>query len=74
MHSHHVHLGSLATTLRRKHRPGISTEELEAKLGIHDIRRYAHSRVLGYLGHVFRMDAGQVTQVRSGQVYYSAKI
>ncbi len=63
MHSHHVHLGSLATTLRRKHR--ISTEELEAKLGIHDIRHwhYAHSRVLGYLGHVFRMDAGQV---RSG--------
>ena len=39
----------------RKHR--ISTEELEAKLGIHDIRHYAHSRVLRYLGHVFRMDA-----------------
>jgi hypothetical protein len=45
----------------RKHR--ISTEELEAKLpvvGIHDIRHYVHSRVLSYLGHVFRMDA--VTQ------------
>jgi hypothetical protein len=39
----------------RKHH--ISTEELEAKLGIHDIRRYAHSRVLRYLGRVFRMDA-----------------
>jgi hypothetical protein len=39
----------------RKHR--ISTNELEAKLGIHDIRHYAHSRVLRYLGHVFRMDA-----------------
>jgi hypothetical protein len=39
----------------RKHH--ISTEELEAKLGIHDIRHYAHSRVLRYLGHVFRMDA-----------------
>ncbi len=35
----------------------ISTEELEAKLGIHDIRHYVHSRVLRYLGHVFRMDA-----------------
>ncbi len=39
-------------------------EDLEAKLGIHDIRlshwqagHYAHSRVLRYLGHVFRMDA-----------------
>ncbi len=39
----------------RKHL--ISTEELEAKLGIHDIRHYVHSRVLRYLGHVFRMDA-----------------
>ena len=39
----------------RKHH--ISTEELEAKLGIHDIRHYVHSRVLRYLGHVFRMDA-----------------
>ena len=39
----------------RKHR--ISTEELEAKLGIHDIRHYVHSRVLRYLGHVLRMDA-----------------
>ena len=29
----------------------------EAKLGIHDIRHYVHSRVLRYLGHVFRMDA-----------------
>jgi hypothetical protein len=29
-----------------------STEELEAKLGIHDIRHYyVHSRVLRYLGH-----------------------
>jgi hypothetical protein len=35
----------------------ISTEELEAKLGIHDIRHYVHSRVLRYLGHVLRMDA-----------------
>ena len=35
----------------------ISTEELEAKLGIHDIWHYVHSRVLRYLGHVFRMDA-----------------
>jgi hypothetical protein len=33
------------------------SEELEAKLGIHDIRHYVHSRVLRYLGHVFRMDA-----------------
>jgi hypothetical protein len=41
----------------RKHHDHISTEELEAKLGIHDIRHYAHSRVLRYLGHVFRMDA-----------------
>jgi len=39
----------------RKHH--ISTEELEAKLGIHDIKHYVHSRVLRYLGHVFRMDA-----------------
>jgi hypothetical protein len=39
----------------RKHH--ISTEELEAKLGIHDIRHNVHSRVLRYLGHVFRMDA-----------------
>jgi hypothetical protein len=39
----------------RKHR--ISTEELEARLGINDIRHYVHSRVLRYLGHVFRMDA-----------------
>jgi hypothetical protein len=39
----------------RKHR--ISTEVLEAKLGIHDIRHYFHSRALRYLGHVFRMDA-----------------
>ena len=39
----------------RKHH--ISTEELEAKLGIHDIRHYVHSRVLRYLGQVFRMDA-----------------
>ncbi len=39
----------------RKHL--ISTEELEAKLGIHDIRHYAHSRVLRYLGQDFRMDA-----------------
>ncbi len=39
----------------RKHL--ISTEELEAKLGIHDIRHYVHSGVLRYLGHVFRMDA-----------------
>jgi hypothetical protein len=39
----------------RKHH--ISTEELEAKLGIHDIRHYVHSTVLRYLGHVFRMDA-----------------
>ncbi len=31
----------------RKHH--ISTEELEAKLGIHDIRHYVHSRVLRYL-------------------------
>ena len=30
----------------RKHH--ISTEELEAKLGIHDIRHYVHSRVLRY--------------------------
>ncbi len=38
---------------------------MEAKLGFHDIRHYAHSRVtvtvpvtvLRYLGHVFRMDA-----------------
>ena len=35
----------------------ISTKELEAKLGIHDIRHYAHSRVLRYLGLVFRMGA-----------------
>ena len=35
----------------------ISTEELEAKLGIHDIRHYVHSRVLRYLRHVFRMGA-----------------
>jgi hypothetical protein len=39
----------------RKHR--ISTEVLEAKLGIHNIRHYFHSRALRYLGHVFRMDA-----------------
>jgi hypothetical protein len=39
----------------RKH--CISTKELESKLGIHDIRHYAHSRALRYLGHVFRMDA-----------------
>jgi hypothetical protein len=39
----------------RKHL--ISTEELEAKLGMHDIRHYVHSRVLRYLGHVLRMDA-----------------
>jgi hypothetical protein len=36
-------------------------EELEAKLGIRDSditgRHYVHSRVLRYLGHVFRMDA-----------------
>jgi hypothetical protein len=43
----------------RKHH--ISTEELEAKLGIHDIRHYVHSRVLRFLGHVFRMDAAAET-------------
>ncbi len=43
----------------RKHHISTDSEELEAKLGIHDIRvrHYVHSRVLGYLGHVFRMDA-----------------
>ncbi len=45
----------------RKHHISTVTEELpvEAKLGIHDIRHYVHSesRVLRYLGHVFRMDA-----------------
>ncbi len=37
----------------------ISTAELEAKLGIHDIRHCDHSRALRYLklGHVFRMEA-----------------
>ncbi len=47
-------------TQARKHAMHhISTEGLEAraKLGIHDIRHYVHSRVLRYLGHVFRMDA-----------------
>jgi hypothetical protein len=39
----------------RKHH--ISTEELEEKQGVHDIRHDVHSRVLRYLGHVFRMDA-----------------
>ncbi len=39
----------------RKH--PISTEERKAKLGIHDIRHYVHSRVLRYLGHVFRTEA-----------------
>ena len=39
----------------RNHR--ISTEEVEAKLGIHDIRHYVHLRALRYLRHVFRMDA-----------------
>ncbi len=53
MHSDHVQPWSLATTRVRKHR--ISTEELEAKLGIHDIRHYVHSRALRYLGHVFRI-------------------
>jgi hypothetical protein len=28
---------------------------VEARLGIHDIRHYAHSRALRYLGHVFRI-------------------
>ncbi len=43
----------------QKHLISGSTEEVEAKLGIHDIRHYVHSRVLRYLGHVFqaRMDA-----------------
>jgi hypothetical protein len=48
-------MGRVTRHHTRKHH--ISTEELEAKLGIHDIRHYVHSRVLGYLGHVFRMDA-----------------
>jgi hypothetical protein len=41
----------------RKHH--ISTAELEAKLGIHDIRHCAHSMALRYfkLGHVFRIEA-----------------
>jgi hypothetical protein len=36
---------------------GISTEELEAKLGIHrdDIRHHLHSRAPGYSGHVFNL-------------------
>ena len=33
----------------RKHHISTRTEELEAKLGIHDIRHYVHSRVLRYL-------------------------
>jgi hypothetical protein len=41
----------------RKHHISAATEELEAKLGIHDIRHYVHSRALRYLGHVFRVDA-----------------
>ncbi len=32
-------------------------------MGIHDIRHYAHSRVLGYLGHVFRMDADRTSSL-----------
>ena len=39
----------------RKHR--ISTQELEAKLGIHDIKHYVHSLALRYFGHVVCMDA-----------------
>jgi hypothetical protein len=58
------------TRSRKQH---ISTEELEAKLGIHDIRHYAHARVLRYLGHVFRTyvwtcGPDSISQVRSGQV------
>jgi hypothetical protein len=51
----------------RKHH--ISTEELEAKLsgGIHEIRHYVDhdSRVLRYLGHVFRMGAAR-TRTQTG--------
>ena len=54
MYSDH-HMCRVTRHHTRKHL--ISTEELEAKLGIHDIRNYVHSRVLRYLGHVFRMDA-----------------
>jgi hypothetical protein len=49
--------GSLATKLGSIASLHISTEEVEAKLGIHDVRHYVHSRALRYLGHVFRMDA-----------------
>ncbi len=56
VHSDHAqgHSPSVAHHTWKHH---ISTEELEAKLGIHDIRHYVHSRVLRYLGHVFRMGA-----------------
>jgi hypothetical protein len=52
MHSEHVQVTRHHT---RKHH--ISTEELEAKLGIHDIRHYVHSRAQRNLGHVIRTDA-----------------
>jgi hypothetical protein len=47
----------------------ISIQELDsearAKLGIHDIRHYVHSRALRYLGYVFRMDADRIPIIPS---------
>ena len=53
MHSDHVQ-GHSPPHSEASH---LSTEELETKLGIHDVRHYVDSRALRYLGHVFRMDA-----------------
>ncbi len=50
-------------TRNLKHTSSVSTEEQEAKLGIHDIRHYAHSRARRYLGHVFRMDADRTLRL-----------
>ena len=50
-----------STRRRQKHVAHLAATAIvsltEAKLGIHDIRHYVHSRALRYLGHVFRMDA-----------------
>ena len=51
--------GSLTTLGSITSRP----RNLEAKLGIHDIRHHVHSRVLRYLGHVFRMDADRTLDI-----------
>jgi hypothetical protein len=66
MHSGHVQGHSPPhCSGTRQHRIVPVIKELEAKLGIHDIRHHVHSRALRYLGYVFRMDADRIPIIPS---------